>query len=298
MTSTSLRIQGTASDLTRLAGWIATHTLGRTEPYIFGVSGAQGSGKTTLCGKLSALLSRAEGWFDGAPLNVLTLSIDDLYLTRAERLALAAREHPLCAIRGLPGTHDVALGLRLLDALATAAPADVTHVPRFDKAADDRVPPAQFDQVHGRPDVILFEGWCVAATPGPAWAGPINTREARDDPDGRWARWSEAALADDYQELWARIHGLLFIEAPSFEAVVAGRWRQEQRLAERLAQAAMGASGDAPSRPVGLMTEAEVRDYVALFERKTRQMLADLPARADWIADHWISRPAAPGCAC
>ena len=55
---------------------------------------------------------------------------------------------------------------------------------------------------------------------------------------------------------------LLFIEVPSFEHVVEGRWRQEAALAAR-------AGADA----VGVMTREQVEDYVALFERKTRQLL-------------------------
>ena len=44
------------------------------------------------------------------------LSIDDFYLSKAKRKRLAASVHPLLAIRGVPGTHDVhrLLGLWLI----------------------------------------------------------------------------------------------------------------------------------------------------------------------------------------
>ncbi len=252
-------------------------TAARAAPYVLGVSGAQGSGKSTLCRRLAARLEADHG------LSTVVLSIDDVYRTRAERRALGRAVHPLCAVRGLPGTHDVGLALRVLDALAAASPDATTEVPRFDKAHDDRVPRRDFDRVVGRPDVVLLEGWCVAAVPGPPWTGPMNAREARDDPDGTWVRWSERALAVDYPPLWRRLDALLFIASPSWEAVVAGRCQQEASLARRLRDA--GRAEDA----VGLMTEAQVVDYVALFERKTRQLLAELPAVADWVHPHWLA---------
>ena len=39
--------------------------------------------------------------------HVAVLSIDDFYLTKAERNQLAQNIHPLLVTRGVPGTHDV-----------------------------------------------------------------------------------------------------------------------------------------------------------------------------------------------
>ncbi|MCO4745874.1 MAG: kinase [Proteobacteria bacterium] len=258
-----------------LAQWVHGLAKDKGRPTILGVSGAQGSGKSTLCRMLGEELKCRYGW------DVATISIDDLYRTRAERQELARSVHPLCAIRGLPGTHDVALGHALLDALGTATASTTTRIPRFDKATDDRVPEHAFDTVKGRPDLVLFEGWCVGAPPAPAWTGPINPREARDDPDGVWMRWSERQLVHDYLDLWARLDALLMIEVASFEAVVEGRWRQEQGLAAR-------AGTDA----VGVMSREEVEAYVALFERKTRQLLRELPSIADRVVPAWTPKAA------
>ncbi|HEX5378727.1 MAG TPA: kinase, partial [Phenylobacterium sp.] len=78
--------------------------------FTVGICGTQASGKSTLTAVVKRLLE-ARG------LTVAALSLDDLYLTRAERARLAAEVHPLFATRGPPGTHDVALGERTLDAL-------------------------------------------------------------------------------------------------------------------------------------------------------------------------------------
>lgn len=68
-------------------------------PFIIGLNGVQGVGKTTLVRALAETLQGREG------LPTLVVSIDDFYLTHAEQLALAAA-HPdngLVQYRGEPG---------------------------------------------------------------------------------------------------------------------------------------------------------------------------------------------------
>ena len=88
---------------------LAAQLAGRaqTQPLIVGLCGAQGSGKSTLAAVLAALLRH-----QGLPTAVL--SIDDLYLTHAQRQQLGHTVHPLLRTRGVPGTHDIQLGLALL----------------------------------------------------------------------------------------------------------------------------------------------------------------------------------------
>ena len=146
----------------RIAGWAG----GGRAPLVVGICGPQGSGKSTLAALVARLLT-ARG------LAVATLSIDDLYRTKAERARLAREVHPLLATRGVPGTHDPALGLAVLQALGRP---ETTALPRFDKAADDRAPETSWPRVEGPVDVVLLEGWCVGARPQPAarLAAPVS----------------------------------------------------------------------------------------------------------------------------
>lgn len=233
------------------------------KPLIVGINGAQGAGKSTLCRFLEVLLVEHNQ-------RAVTLSLDDLYLTRAERQALAADHHPLFATRGVPGTHDVALGETILDALVERRP---VVLPRFDKATDDRAG-------DGRPldtpvEVILFEGWCVGAVPQPAAAlrEPVNRLEAEEDPDGVWRREVNRRLATDYAELFARIDLMVMLEVADFAAVRANRKRQEDKLAS--------------ANPGGaaLMDEAALDRFLMHYERLTRWMLAEMPARADAVIE-------------
>ncbi len=166
-----------------IAGWAQ----GRETPLVVGICGPQGSGKSTLTALLAWLL-------EARSLRTATLSIDDLYLTRAARERLAIEIHPLLRTRGVPGTHDPTLGLSVLDALARPEP---VALPRFDKAVDDRAPTSDWPVFEGPADVVLLEGWCVGARaqPAAALADPINALERDEDPDGAWRGFANAALA-------------------------------------------------------------------------------------------------------
>src|SRR5262245_54933917 len=83
-------------------------------PKLLAIAGAQGSGKSTLSRLLSDELVRLGR-------RAVTFSLDDFYLTRREREALAAAVHPLLVTRGVPGTHDVDLCERILDRIGTQA---------------------------------------------------------------------------------------------------------------------------------------------------------------------------------
>jgi len=230
---------------------------------VVGLCGSQGSGKSTGAALLQILL-------DEARFETAVLSIDDLYLPKEERKKLAEEVDPLLATRGPPGTHDVALGARLLSALPGP---QVTAIPRFDKARDTRAEPSQWEQFQGPADIILFEGWCVGARPEPptALAKPINELERIFDPNGRWRRYVNNALAGPYQQLFSRLSFLVLLQAPSFEVVA--RWRKEQ---EHKLRARVGDTAN-------VMTDAQIDRFVQYYERLTRFILAEMPSRADAV---------------
>jgi D-glycerate 3-kinase len=244
-----------------MAAWVAAHVTDRM--LVFGLSGAQGTGKSTLAELLSRLLERLYG------LRVAVFSLDDIYLTAAERLHRAEKFHPLLATRGVPGTHDVSLGLRTLTALRHEKP---LALPRFDKARDDRAAVATWPRWSGHCDVVIFEGWCVGARPQRPHElrEPINDLERLEDPTGDWRYYVNRELGGSYQALFAEVDVLMMLRPPSFEHVVEWREAQEARLRETAAGTAA-------------MTPSEVRRFVMYFERLTRFMWEEMPDRADAV---------------
>jgi D-glycerate 3-kinase len=240
-----------------LAARLARLRQARKKVVVIGLCGPQGSGKSTIAAATAQLL-------EDRGLTAVALSLDDFYLSKSSRERLAREVHPLLATRGPPGTHDVALAGAVLEQLRR--PGRVA-LPTFDKAADERAPRAAWRTLATPGDVVIFEGWCLGARSqgAAALAQPVNALEAEEDPDGRWRGYVNAQLDGPYQELFAKLHELVYLQPPSFEVVLG--WRQEQ---ERKLIAAAGAG----------MSDAEVARFVAHYERLTRWMMAETPDRA------------------
>ena len=244
-----------------MATWVADHAEERM--LVLGLSGAQGTGKSTLARLLALLLERLYR------MRVAILSLDDLYLTAAERARRAETIHPLLATRGVPGTHDVSLGVRTIRALRDGKP---LALPRFDKSRDDRAPVAEWPRWEGPCDLVIFEGWCVGARAQRPHElrEPVNGLERLEDPTGDWRYYVNRELGGHYQTLFAELDVLMMLRPPDFEHVLAWREAQEAKLRER-------------SSGPEVMTSSAVKRFVMHFERITRFMWEEMPDRADAV---------------
>jgi len=134
-----------------------------SRPVFVGIQAPQGAGKTTLVQHLLELLP-------DFGLHGVGLSIDDFCLTRGEQLEVAAAHpgNPYLEHRGYPGTHDVDLGVRTLDALRELTVGTV-RVPRYDKSAHagrgDRAPQSAWTEVRAAPDLVFLDGWMLGFEP-------------------------------------------------------------------------------------------------------------------------------------
>jgi len=203
------------------------------------------------------------------------LSIDDFYLSKAERKRLAASVHPLLGIRGVPGTHDVP---RLLDALAGFIDPGIQSVtvPIFDKLKDDRTRKVHRIQKSARPTVILFEGWCVGvpAQHQLALSVPASSFEFSNDNNGVWRSYVNERLGGDYVDVFKLLDRLSMLKPPCFEAVYDWRVDQEIRSVARRRQNSTDAS-------IRGMSVKEVGEFVENFRRLTCHAIEVLPDLAD-----------------
>ncbi len=241
---------------------------------IWGVNGAQGTGKSTLVHFLALILKESYG------LRVVTLSIDDFYLSKADRQAMAARVHPLFATRGVPGTHQVDLGCQTLIKLKKLQPGETLPLPAFDKAQDDCVPSSQWKSVTGPVDVVLFEGWCVGCQPQPdeALRAPVNALEADEDAKGRWRDYVNQQLRVVYPAWFNLLDALVVLKSPGFEQVAEWRGLQEQKLHEQVKAAGKPV-------PATLMSAAQIKRFIQHYERLTRWSLETLPPISEVVLD-------------
>lgn len=258
-----------------LAAWLERARARAGRALVVGIAGGQGSGKSTLSALLAIVLREAFGAVG------VVLSLDDLYHPRAERRRLGRERHPLFAVRGPPGTHDPALGVATIERLLAQGPGERTAIPSFDKAIDDRRPRGSWPVHEGPLDHLLFEGWCVGARPQSARAleAPVNALEREEDPEGAWRRAVNAALAGPYRALFDRVDLQIMLRVEGLARVFEWRRLQEAKLRERVAREGTG------GLPPRVMSDAEVDRFIAHYERITRHLLEEMPARADLVLD-------------
>lgn len=237
-----------------------------SETMVVGISGCQGSGKSTLASLLVVLLRELIG------LNSVSLSIDDFYLSHADRQTLAQTVHPLLATRGVPGTHDVRLAVNTIEALKGTGR---VAIPRFSKALDDRLPEPDWPQVQAPLDVIIVEGWCLNIGPQNEadLQTPVNLLEENEDQDGKWRTYVNNQLVENYSALYNLVDYLVMLKAPSFDKVFEWRQTQEDKLASRH-------DGSTDHK---IMNTQELKRFIHHYERLTRHGLISLPEKADTV---------------
>jgi D-glycerate 3-kinase len=138
-------------------------------PLILGISGLQGSGKSTWAAKIVHNLSSQHA------LHAITISLDDLYKTHDDLVAQRDKypENKLYRTRGQPGTHDEELAERWFGEVRSwrgnGGGNGELRIPQFDKSRfggeGDRTPKAEWPLITRKPDVVVFEGWCVGFQP-------------------------------------------------------------------------------------------------------------------------------------
>jgi len=237
-------------------------------PWLLGLQGTQGSGKSTVCLFIKLLLEKR---FD---LNVVVLSLDDFYKTHAERLELSKTIHPLLATRGVPGTHDLTLAIDSIKNISDLTLGQACTVPSFNKAMDDRYNKSSWPIIKGPIDVILFEGWCVGvqAQPESSLTVAINELEKKEDADVSWRKYVNNNLEGQYRNFFQTLENLIVLKAPSFECVYDWRLLQEQKLKDT-------AQDGASTR---IQSPEQIERFIAHYERLTRHALSTLSEHASW----------------
>jgi D-glycerate 3-kinase len=138
------------------------------KPIILGISGLQGSGKSTWASRVVDILSLQHG------LHAIAISLDDLYKTHIDLVAQHNKdlENNLYKTRGQPGTHEEQLAARFFRELEAFRGEGEMKIPSFDKSKfngeGDRAPESDWPIITRKPDVVVFEGWCMGFQPLPA----------------------------------------------------------------------------------------------------------------------------------
>ncbi len=229
---------------------------------IQGILGGQGTGKTTLAAILTQILNHLG-------LQVCQISLDDLYKTYADRRQLEQLD-PRWRWRGPPGTHDIELGLEVLQQLKQKRPA---QVPRFDKSAWGGMGDRTTSKTVNGADIVLFEGWFVGVRPIDPSAFDHAPSPIETESDRTFARDMNTRLAD-YLPLWNLLDRLIVLIPNDYRLSQQWRRQAEQRMI------AAGQSG---------MAATEVDEFVEYFWRSLHPELFITPflhnTQADWVVE-------------
>ena len=212
------------SFLVPICFWIANKTKNK-KPFFVGLAGGQGTGKTTTSSIIKIIL---EKYFK---LNVLKISIDDFYKTRKERILLSKKIHPMLLTRGVPGTHDINMMLNFFKKVKNKKFKSF-QLPNFNKAIDDRFAKKYWYNIKKKPDVIIFEGWCVGAKheKKSSLNKAINSMERIKDPKKVWRKYVNHQLKQKYKDLYSQLNCLIYLKAKNFSLLQKWRLKQENKL--------------------------------------------------------------------
>ena len=232
---------------------------------IIGLTGGQGTGKSTISIILKIILKEAYN------LETVIFSIDDFYKTLNERETMSKKISDLFLTRGVPGTHDTKMLFQCIKNLKTNNFKKM-NIPKFDKSIDNRLSKSNWLQVKKKPNIVIFEGWCVGASAqkNKDLILPINKLEKYKDKKKIWRQKVNLKLRRDYKKIFDLIDKLIFLKVPSFKYVLKWRLLQEKKL--RITR-----------KGNKTMTDKQVKNFIMYYERITKHMLKTLPKDADTV---------------
>ena len=255
------------SFLIPLCFWISKK-VDKKRPYFVGLAGGQGTGKTTISSLIRIILIK---YFK---LKVFRISIDDFYKTRKERISLSKRIHPMLLTRGVPGTHDINMMLSFFKKVKRKKFKRL-KLPTFNKAIDDRSNKKSWYELNEKPDVIIFEGWCVGAKSetNNTLKKTINSMEKTKDQKKIWRKYVNQQLKLKYKNLYSQLNCLIFLKAKNFSLLQKWRLKQERKLWLK----------NKKNFNLKIMSKGDVINFMETYQRITENMFKNMPKYASII---------------
>ena len=263
--SISTKIKNLKKIYIPIAFWI-NNKCNKKKPLFIGLSGGQGSGKTTVAAILSIILKI---FFKRS---ICIISIDDFYKTLSDRSRMAKQIHPLLLTRGVPGTHDINLIKNFFINIQKKKFKKI-NLPKFNKSTDNRLKRSRWQKVNKRPEIVILEGWCVGAKAESysSLKKPVNSLEKNEDQDLIWRKFVNAKLKKEYKKVFSMIDYLIFMKVPNFKMVFKWRFLQEVKLRKKTYQKKK------------IMSHNTIKRFIMFYQRITLQMMKDLSKSASVI---------------
>ena len=207
-------------------------------------------------------------------LKVFRISIDDFYKTRKERISLSKKVHPMLLTRGVPGTHDINMMLNFFKKVKNKNFKRL-RLPSFNKAVDDRFSKKKWYDLKNKPDVIIFEGWCVGAKSekNNTLKRTLNLMEKVKDQKQIWRKYVNQQLKTKYKNLYSQLNCLIFLKAKNFSLLQKWRLKQERKLWINSKR----------KLNLKIMSKGDVINFMQTYQRITQNMFRNMPKYASII---------------
>lgn len=227
----------------------------------FILSGSQGIGKTTL---IKILEKNFEKYYKK---KILTLSLDDFYFNKKERLQLSNSIHPLLITRGVPGTHNINEIFEIIKKFKKNQ--YPLKIPLFDKLTDRRKRNKKI--VKKKADILIFEGWCCGCPPinKNYLYKNINFIEKKYDKNYLWRNYYNNLLIKEYSRMFKKFDKMIYLKPPSFKQILKWRTKQEKDLLKKSKKIKKG------------MNMKQIAVFIQHYEKITKWMIKTLPKKAD-----------------
>ena len=148
-------------------------------------------------------------------------------------------------------------------------------IPNFNKAIDDRFPKKNWYKIKEKPDVIIFEGWCVGAKAeeNKTLKRSINSLEKVNDQKLIWRKYVNQQLKYKYKKLYSQLNCLIYLKAKNFSLLQKWRLKQERKLWIK-------SKIKSNSK---IMSRGDVINFMQTYQRITQNMFRYMPKYASII---------------
>ena len=176
--------------------------------------------------------------------------------------------------RGVPGTHDINMMLNFFKK-AKRNKFKRLKLPTFNKAIDDRFNKKYWYDLKERPDVIIFEGWCVGAKSekNSSLKKTINSMEKAKDQKQIWRKYVNDQLKSKYKKLYSQLNCLIYLKAKNFSLLQKWRLKQERKLWVK----------SKVKSNLKIMSRGDVINFMQTYQRITQNMFKNMPKYASII---------------
>ena len=228
----------------------------------FIIGGSQGVGKSSL---ILILKKTLEKFYEK---KVLSLSLDDFYLSQKERKTLSQKEHELLLTRGVPGTHNIKNLIKTVKKFEKKL--YPISLPIFDKLIDDTT--KKKNVIKNQCNILILEGWCCGSNyiNKEYLYKNINNLEKKFDKNFKWRNYYNNKLKNEYKKLFDMFDKKIFIKAPSFKYVL--DWRLKQEI-----------NNSSYSRFSKKMDVQEIKEFLQYYEKITKWMLKESKNNSDFL---------------